>query len=117
MYMEQSVHAVLILSAVRSTSMDEFLKMDVFFVVATLASVVLAVMLAIALWYLIKVLASVQRISEQFEEEAELLKKDVDDARHAIREKSAQVGAVISLAEKGVKKALGVKRSRKLHEG
>jgi hypothetical protein len=65
--------------------MDDFLKMDVFFVVATTAVVVFAALLTCALVLVIRILRNVERISETVTEEAQLLKGDLDDMRLKLR--------------------------------
>ncbi len=65
--------------------MDDFLKMDIFFVVATIAAVVFAALLSYALVLIIRILRNVERVSQVVEEEAQLLKGDIDEMRVKVR--------------------------------
>jgi hypothetical protein len=58
---------------------DEFLKMDIFFVVATAAVVVLVFYSACVMWRLQRILKNIEHISEQVAGES-------DDIRHALAE-------------------------------
>lgn len=63
-------------SAWYSFSMSEFMKMDVFFFVTTLAVIVLTALISIAIWKLLKILKHVERIAEMAGEEAEHIRDD-----------------------------------------
>jgi hypothetical protein len=65
--------------------MDEFLKMDVFFVVATVAVVIIAAVLIVALVYLVRLVRTLNRIGEEVEKEAVEFRKDIHDAREKVR--------------------------------
>ena len=66
--------------------MDDLLKMDIFFVVATLATVIIATLMIVALAFVIKVLRTINRISEEVEEEAVAIREDIAEARQGVRE-------------------------------
>lgn len=65
--------------------MEDFFKMDVFFVVATLATVLVAALICITLAYLIRFLRTVNRISETVEEETDMIRGDIQEARSRVR--------------------------------
>lgn len=65
--------------------MNDFLKMDIFFVVATIGVVVITVLICIALWYLIRTLRAFERIATLAEEEAKLVRNDLDEARQELK--------------------------------
>ncbi len=65
--------------------MDEFLKMDIFFFVATLAVVVLAFFTAFVLWRLERVLKNVEYISKQVAGESDNIRHDLAELREDIR--------------------------------
>ncbi len=56
--------------------MDEFLKMDIFFVVATLCLIFLTALIGFAIWKLLKILKHVERIAQLAGKEAEHLQED-----------------------------------------
>ena len=65
--------------------MDEFLKMDVFFVVATIGIVVVAGLVAAVLVYALRLVRTLERIAEDVEEEAKALRADLQEARSAAK--------------------------------
>ncbi len=89
--------------------MNDFLKMDIFFGVATAAALILTALAAIALMYAIRLLRTLARISEEVEEEAKALRQDLDDARKETKRKAS---AYIAFIEKAVKRLLGRKRKK-----
>ena len=65
--------------------MNAFFKMDIFFVVSTIGFVVVAVLVFIILLYVIRLLRTLNHVADSVEDEAEALKKDLDDARASIK--------------------------------
>jgi F0F1-type ATP synthase membrane subunit b/b' len=68
-----------------SADMDEFLKMDVFFFVTTIAVVLVTVLFAFALWKLLRILKRIEHISEEASKEADALRADLAAMRAEIR--------------------------------
>ncbi len=68
--------------------MDEFLKMEIFFFVATVAVIVFVFFTALVLWRLERVLKNIERISEQVVLESDIVRQDLagmrDDIHHGI---------------------------------
>jgi hypothetical protein len=56
--------------------MDPFLKMDIFFVVATVSLLLITSLVAFAIWRLLKILKHVERIAEIAGKEAENIRED-----------------------------------------
>lgn len=71
--------------------MTEFVKMDVFFFVATIAVVVLALLLAILIIYIIKISRDVKYISQKAKSEADLISQDLSDLRENVRDNGAKL--------------------------
>ncbi len=71
--------------------MDSFLQMHVFFLVTTSAVIVLAVLVAIALYYFVRILRNVDRLSEAAAEESDLLRADIADLRNNVRSEGAKL--------------------------
>lgn len=65
--------------------MDEFLKMDIFFFVTTIAVIVLAVLIAFILWRLQRVMKNAEHISEQVSLESDAIREDLAGMRSDIK--------------------------------
>ena len=65
--------------------MDEFLKMDIFFFVTTVAVIVLAFFTAFVLWRLERVLRNIEHISGQVALESDSVRKDLAEMRDEVR--------------------------------
>lgn len=70
--------------------MDNFVKMDVFFFVATVAVVILALLLAVLIIYIIKISRDVKYISHKAKSEADLIAQDLSDLRENVKNKGAK---------------------------
>ncbi len=67
--------------------MDDFLKMDIFFFVATVAVVVVSACAALVLWRLQRILRHIEHISGQISAESEAIRLDIADMRTDVRSK------------------------------
>ncbi len=65
--------------------MDTLVHADIFFFVTTIAVVIVAVALTVALIYLAMVLSDLKKITEQAHEETILFREDVRDLRNHVR--------------------------------
>ena len=92
--------------------MDDFLKMDIFFLVATLAMVVIAMLIAAALIYRIRLLRTLERIAGEVEGEARAIIADLDGVREKVRIEGFKLAHVISLLSKTGKRLLTKGRQR-----
>jgi len=75
--------------------MDEFLKMDIFFSVSTLAVVVLTVLVAYALLRLNRILRNIEHISEQAALESENLREDLAELRADFKEGKGRIESAL----------------------
>ncbi len=91
--------------------MDAFLKMDIFFVIAAIGFVVLAVLVAIILWYVIMLLRTLNRVALNVEEEAQALKEDLDAARASVKRGGLGLLSIFGFATKASTRLL--KKSKK----
>ncbi len=66
--------------------MNDFLKMDIFFVVTTLAVVVATVLLVAVLIRVLRILKNVEDISVMVEEEGQNLRNDIAGVRTRVKE-------------------------------
>ncbi|MFA6414969.1 MAG: hypothetical protein WCV89_03240 [Candidatus Paceibacterota bacterium] len=85
--------------------MNEFLKMDIFFFVATLATVLLALFGAIALWWLARVLKNIEHISEQVSLESDEVRADLAEVRSDIRRGKGRLRSIFGFFDKTKKRA------------
>lgn len=92
--------------------MSEILQANIFFFIASLATVLFTVMLCIALYHLIKILRMVRSITERIEAGSETIAEDMAAARDYFKEGSFFSHLIsIFLSAKGF--SFGKKRSRK----
>lgn len=84
--------------------MDEFLKMDIFFIVSTVAVVVVAGLIAYAVFRVIKILRYVERLTETVSEEAQLIRADIDDARASVKAEGFKWATLMRFARGSVKR-------------
>lgn len=65
--------------------MSEFFKMDIFFVIASAGFVVLALLTALILWRVYRILGHVEHLSKQVALETEDIRKDIEMFRASLR--------------------------------
>jgi len=80
--------------------MNEFLKMDIFFVVATVATVFVSMLVCMALYYLVRFLATINRIGEEIEEETGAIRADIEETRHKVRREGLRFTHLVSFFKK-----------------
>lgn len=87
--------------------MESLMKQDIFFFITAIAVVVLTVLLAIAFWYILKILRDVKYIAGKAKTESELLANDLHELRDNVKREGAKVkhfGSFISNIYKRNKK-------------
>ena len=65
--------------------MNEFLKMDIFFVVTTIVVILIGALTAYILWRLQRILKNIEHISEQVANESDIIRQDLADLRSNIK--------------------------------
>lgn len=65
--------------------------MDIFFAVTTLAVIVVASLLGIVLYYVIRILRNVEHVSERVAEESDNIKSDLEELRTNVRKEGAKL--------------------------
>ncbi|HUX80864.1 MAG TPA: hypothetical protein VMV38_00900, partial [Candidatus Paceibacterota bacterium] len=83
--------------------MNEFLKMDIFFFVTTIAVLVLAFLSAFVLWRLQRILKNVEHISEQVAHESDDIRKDISEMRSDIRRGKGRLKSLFGFLKKSGK--------------
>jgi hypothetical protein len=76
--------------------MQEFLKMDVFFVVTTFAVVLVSVGLVVVLIYVIRILKDMKILSTKAKDEGERILEDVSAFREETEKKGASLSKLFS---------------------
>ncbi len=80
--------------------MDEFLKMDIFFFVTTVAVVVLVYFAAFVLWRLERVLKNIEHISEQVAAESDVVRQDLVELRSDIKQGKGRLKSLFGFLSK-----------------
>lgn len=76
--------------------MSEILEANIFFFITAVAVVVLSVFLAIALYYLIRILKNVREISDHLLRGTTALSEDLSHLRSSIKEEAREIGSFFS---------------------
>lgn len=92
--------------------MDDLAKMDIFFIVTTVAVALHAVFASIVFWYVLQLLRVLKRISLEAEEEVKALKDDLEKVRHEAKREGRRLSRLFDLAIAGLSGFLG-RRHRK----
>jgi len=93
--------------------MDDFLKMDVFFLIATLAVVVLTMLTAVFLFYAIRVARMLDRLGTTIQTEVGAIKEDIDDVRLVARREAGELISFIHTAGKAAAHIVAPGRKRR----
>lgn len=93
--------------------MNDFLKMDIFFVVTTVAVFVLSILLAFVLIRVLRILKNVEDISHMVEEEGQKLREDIAHVRESVMEEGVRVKHLIGLLGLGAKLKKRASRKKK----
>lgn len=87
--------------------LDELLKMDIFFVVTTVAVAVVGIIVAFALFYIAKLLRDLSEIAKIARREAEEIAQDIDAVRADIREGVSDAREAVAYGLKTARGASG----------
>lgn len=79
--------------------MNDFLKMDIFFAVTTIAVIVSTVFIAIVLWRLERILKNVEHISKQIAIESDNVRQDLVELRSNIRQGRGRLKSLLSFLD------------------
>lgn len=90
--------------------MDDFLKMDVFFVVATLGVVMVSVLASLILWHALRIMRVLDRLSHDVAEEAHALQADLNEIRKKTKRDGRELGKLVELALATGRRLLRIKR-------
>ena len=85
--------------------MNEFLQMDIFFFVTTLAVILFSCLGAVILWRLARILKNIEHISEQAALESDDIRLDLSSVRADIRRGKGWLRSLLGLFSKKAKRA------------
>lgn len=71
--------------------MDSFLQMHVFFFITTIAVIVLAMLAGFGLYYVVRILRNVDKLTQAAVDESELIRADIADLRSNVRKEGAKI--------------------------
>lgn len=91
--------------------MDNFLKMDIFFTVATLATVVVSGIFAIVLLRVLSILKKVDAMTTLVREEGEQLREDIQAVRAHVHKEGLRIGHLFGFVSGMKKRTTRAKRS------
>lgn len=93
--------------------MADFLKMDIFFFTTTAVVFVLALFLITALYYVIRILKSVDHVAHNVSDESDNLRDDVAVLREKIRTEGMKIKHFVDFFMNFAEKKRGRKKSAK----
>ncbi len=71
--------------------MDNFLKMDVFFVVTTVVAVIGGILVIIAMYYVVKILRNLDEVMKNVQEESSEIRMDINLLRKKARDEGMKI--------------------------
>jgi len=80
---------------------ETILKADIFFFVTTIAVVAITLGMLVVGYFCIRLLRTLNEVSEVVRDEAKLIKSDIDGARATIRSNAEIVGTIIGAVARG----------------
>lgn len=93
--------------------MDDFFRMDVFFVITTVFIIILGVLLSMALYRVIRILKDVEHVSENISKESDLIQEDVAHLRAHVRKEGFRLAHLFSFFRSLVKRHSSKKKNSK----
>jgi hypothetical protein len=80
--------------------MSEFAKMDVFFVVTTIAVIAVTALVCVALYRILRILRNVEHVSQIVSDEGDLMREDIAEMRASIKREGFKISHLASFARK-----------------
>jgi uncharacterized protein (UPF0335 family) len=84
--------------------MSDFAKMDIFFVVTTIAVVIVAVLLSYAIYRVIRILRHVEHVSELVSEEGDRVRDDIAHMRSTVKSEGFKLSLLTSFLKRRKKR-------------
>ena len=83
--------------------MDTLAKSDIFFLITSIAVVIVTALLAVALIYAISILREAKKISAAVKDESAAVIADIAEARRFVRKEGMKFGTLVGLAGRFIK--------------
>jgi 5-bromo-4-chloroindolyl phosphate hydrolysis protein len=96
-----------------SERMNDFFKMDVFFVVTTFVVVFGGILLIIGLFYLVRILKSIDITMRNVSEESDALRSDIAVLRQKVRDEGMKVAHVTDFFSRFTSRKTKTERKKK----
>ncbi|MBM3261084.1 hypothetical protein FJY93_01560 [Candidatus Kaiserbacteria bacterium] len=93
--------------------MSDFLQMDIFFFVTTVVVILVGLLIAFILLRIYQILTHVEEISKDFSEESHLVRGDIADLRHHVREQGFKLKFLRSFFQSTLGRFMSSKKGRK----
>ena len=93
--------------------MQEFIKADIFFFITSIAVVLVTIGIAVALYYLVRILRNIRDVTERVDEGSKVLAGDLSEIRSTIKREGFVWGNLFSFLKKY--SGLFGKRPRRTH--
>ena len=93
--------------------MDEFFKMDVFFVVSTVVTIVVGGLFAVALWKFLELLKVLKEIADKAGKEAGALAEDIAEVRGAFKRDGLRLAALFEVMIGGAARLFSGKKKKR----
>ena len=74
--------------------MDTLIKADIFFFLTSVVVVILAILVAVALFYIVRILRDIKILSTKVREEGDKIVDDVDELRIGLKKNSLKITGV-----------------------
>lgn len=84
--------------------MDNFLKMDIFFFVATCATVLIAILMTLVLLRVLRILKKIDDVTALVRDEGEQLRQDIASVRNTVHEGGVRLGHVLGFLRRPSKR-------------
>lgn len=95
--------------------MNEILHANIFFIIASAATIAFAIMVCVAMYYVIKILASIQAIVARVEEGSDVIAEDVAAMRNFVKG-GGLVSSIVSFVSGKPRARKYAKRSKSTEE-
>jgi hypothetical protein len=80
--------------------MGDFAQMHIFFAVTTATVVIVGILVAIALYYIVSILRTIDKLSKVALEEGELIREDIADLRESVRNEGKKLKSFAKFGKK-----------------
>ena len=93
--------------------MADVMHADIFFFITSIATVVLTILLAIALYYAIRILHDVREVTEKIRKASNDLERDLDHLRNTVKGEGMRVKMIVEMVLSFITRQIPKGRKRK----